>query len=84
MAAGLDPAGADAGLGVRPVGEQALAILEEGAAFVRQGDAPRRAHQELDAQAPLERIDAPADDRRRDALELRGRGQAAAGRDRGE
>ena len=41
----------------------------------------RRAHQQLHAQPRLERVDAPADDRRRDAFGCRGGGQAAAGGD---
>jgi hypothetical protein len=50
MAAGLDAAGADAGLGIGQVGQQALAVLQKGAALMREADAPRGAHQQLDAQ----------------------------------
>ena len=79
MAARLDAAGADARLGAGQIGEQALAGLEKGAAFVREADAPRRAQEQLHAQALLERGDAPADDRRGHALGARGRRQAAPG-----
>ena len=53
VAAGLDAAGAHAGFGIGQVGQQALAVFEEGAAFVRQRDAARGAHQQLDAQPLL-------------------------------
>jgi hypothetical protein len=68
VAARFHAASADAGFGAGQVGQQALAVFEEGAAFVGERDAPRGAHQQLDAQARLQRVDAPADHRRRHAL----------------
>jgi hypothetical protein len=79
VAAGLHAAGADAGLGIGQIGQQALAVLEKGAALVRERDAPRGAQQQLDAQALFQRIDAPADHRRRHALGARRSRQAAPG-----
>jgi hypothetical protein len=84
VAAGFHAAGADAGFGVGQVGQQALAILEEGAALVRQRDAPRGAQQQLHAQPLLQRVDAPADHRRRHALGTRGGRQAASAGHRDE
>jgi len=82
--AGLHAAGAHAGLRIGPVGQQALAVFEEGAALVGQADPPGGAHQQLDAEPPFERVDPAPDDRRRHALGRGRRGQAAARRDRGE
>jgi hypothetical protein len=67
-----------AGLGVVEVGDQALAVFQEGAALVGQGDAPGGAGQQLDAQPGLQRVHAPADDGRRHALGLGGRAERAA------
>ncbi|MCY1364805.1 hypothetical protein D9M69_516260 [compost metagenome] len=82
VATGLHAAGAHAGLGVRELGQEALAVFEKGTAFVRERDAARGAHQQLDAQAFFERVDATAHDRGRHAFRLGRRGEAAAGRDR--
>ena len=78
MAAGLDAAGAHAGFGIGELDQQALAVLEKGAAFVRERDAPRGAHQQLDAEPLFQRIEPPAHDRGRHAFRLGGRRQAAA------
>jgi hypothetical protein len=83
-AAGLHAAGADAGFGIGQVGQQALAVFQEGAALVGERDAPRGAQQQLHAQAFFQRVDAPADHRRRHALGQRGGGQAALGGHRHE
>jgi hypothetical protein len=61
----LTPTGADAGLGIGQVGQQALAVFQKGAALVRERDAARGAHQQLDAQALFQRVEPPADDGRR-------------------
>jgi hypothetical protein len=84
VAAGLDAAGADAGLGIGQVGQQALAVFQEGAAFVRERDASRGAHQQLHAQAFFQRVDAPADHRRRHTFGQRGGREAALGGHRHE
>jgi hypothetical protein len=79
VAAGLDAALGDAGFRVGHVGQQALAVFQKGTALVGQGDAPRGAHQQLDAQVFFQRIEPPTHDRGRHALGLGGRGQAALG-----
>jgi hypothetical protein len=79
MAAGLDAASRDAGLGVVDVDQQALAVLQEGAALVGEADAAGGAQQQLDAQPRLQRVHAPPDDGRRHALCQCGGGQAALG-----
>jgi hypothetical protein len=55
----------------------ALAVLKEGAAFVRQCDAPCGAHEQLDAETLFQGIDAAANHRRRHALGQGRGGQAA-------
>ena len=62
MPAGLDPARTDAGLGVGQVGEHALAVFQERAAFMRERQAAGGADQQLHAQAALQCVQAPADD----------------------
>jgi hypothetical protein len=84
VAARLHAAGAHAGLGGRQVGQQALAVLEEGAALVGERDAAGGAHQQLHAQAFLQRIDATAHHRGGDALGGGRRGEAALGGHRDE
>ena len=69
---------------LRQIGQQALAVLEERAAFVGERDAARGAHHQLDAQAFLERVDAPPDHRRRHALGLGSRREAALASDADE
>src|SRR5256885_1534398 len=69
---------ADTGLGVGHIGQQALAILKKGAALMREGDAPRGAHHELDAQVLFQGIEAPPHDGRRHAFRLGRRREAAA------
>jgi hypothetical protein len=76
MAARLHAARRHAGFGVLHVVDDALAILEERRAFEGQRELARRAHQQLHAEPLLERVEAAADDRRRDAF-ARGRRQAA-------
>ena len=78
MAVGPHAPGRHAGLGIGHVGQQALAVFEEGGAFVREADAPRGAHQELDAQVLLQCIEPPPHDGRRHALGARCCRQAAA------
>jgi hypothetical protein len=80
--AGLDAAGADAGLGIAQIGQQALAIFKKGTAFVRERDAARGAHQQLHAQAFFQRVNAPANHRRGHVLGQRGGREAAPGGDR--
>jgi len=75
--AGLDAAGADAGLGIGQVGQHALSIFQEGAALVRQADAPGGAHQQLDAQALFQPVNAAPDHGRGHPLGRRRRGQTA-------
>ncbi len=82
MPAGLDAAGADAGLGVGQVGQQALAVFQKGAALVGERDASRGAHHELDAQARLQPVEPATDDGRRHPFGL-GRGGEAAARGHG-
>ncbi|MNS92646.1 hypothetical protein D3C72_1267890 [compost metagenome] len=79
--AGLDPARRDAGLGVVQVVQDALAVFQEGRAFKGQADLARGPYQQLDAQALLQRVDAPPDDGRRHAFSRRRCGKAAARRD---
>ena len=78
VAAGLDAAGRDAGLGIGQVGQQALAVLQKGAAFVRQGDAPGGAHQQLDAQPLFQRVEPAPHDGRRYAFSQAGCRQATS------
>src|SRR5258706_9533441 len=60
------------------LGKEPKAILVERRAFRRQRHLARRALEELDREALLELVDAPADHRRRDAfLARRGRKAAA-------
>jgi hypothetical protein len=54
------------------LGQQALAILQKGAAFVRQRDAPGGADQQLHAQPFLQRVQPPAHDGRGHAFGQRG------------
>ncbi|MNT11087.1 hypothetical protein D3C72_1459490 [compost metagenome] len=77
MPGGLDAARADAGLDIGQIGEQALAVLQKGNAFVREGEFARGAHQQLDAQALLQRIQAAAHDGGCHAFGLGGGGEAA-------
>ncbi len=79
VAAGLHAARRYAGLGVRELHQQALAVFQESAALVRERDAPRGAHQQLDAEPLLQRIEPAPHDGRRHALGL-GRGRQAAPR----
>ena len=74
----LDATGADAGFGIGDAHQQALAVLQEGAALVREAQAARGPHQQLDAQSRFQGIDAPPDDRGRHALGPGRGGQAAA------
>ena len=81
MAARLDAARRHAGFGVLHLVNDALAVFEKGRAFEGQRDLARGAHQQFDAETLFERVDAAADDGRRDAFgRSRGR-QAAFGRD---
>ena len=82
--AGLDATRRHAGLGIGYVREHALAILKEGAAFVRQADAARGAHQELDAQVLLQGVEPPAHDGGRHAFGPRRRREAATRGNRDE
>jgi hypothetical protein len=84
MPARLDAARADTRLGARQIRQQALAVFEKGTALVGQRDAPGGAQQQLDAQAFLERVDAPPDHRRRHPFGRRRGGEAALGRHRHE
>ncbi len=84
IAAGLDATCADAGFGVGQIGEQALAVLEEGAALVGQRQSAGGSQQQLDAQTLLQRVEPSPDDRRRHPFGLRRGGQAAALRNRSE
>ena len=78
MARGLDAALGHAGLGIGQVSQQAMAVLQKGAALVGERDAPGGTHQQLDAQALLQPVQAAPDDGRRHALGLGRRRQAAA------
>jgi len=80
VAARLDPAGGNAGLRVGQVAEDALTVLQKGFAFKGDGQAPGGAHQELDAQAGLQGIEAAADDGGRHACGAGGGRKAAPGR----
>ena len=82
MAARLDAARRHTGFGIGHIREQALAIFQKSAAFVGQGDAPGGAHQQLHAQAFLQRIEPAADDGRGHALGSGCGGQAALGGNR--
>jgi hypothetical protein len=84
VTARLDAAGGHARLRVLHVVDHALAVLEERRALERQRELARGTHQQLDAEPLLERVEAAADDRRRDAFRVRGRRQAALCRDRGK
>jgi hypothetical protein len=84
MAARLHAARRHAGLGVLHVVDDALAILEKRRAFEGQRDLACSAHQQFDAKALFECIDAAADDRGRDAFGERRGGQAALGGDGNE
>lgn len=75
---GLHAAGGHAGLGIRHVGQQALAIFEKGAALVREVDAPRGAHHELHPQVLFQRIEPAPHDGGGHAFGLGGGGEAAA------
>ena len=79
VAAGLDAASGHAGLGVGHIAQQALAVLQKGTALVGQGDAPRGAHQELDAQVLLQRVQSAPHNGRGHAFGAGGGGQAALG-----
>ncbi len=81
MAAGLDAPRADPGLGIGKLHQQALAVLQKAAALMGEGDAPGGAHQQLHAQAFLQRVDAPTHHRGRHALGLGGGREAALGGD---
>ena len=81
MPTGLDAPGRHTGLGIGHIGQHPLAVLQERTALVRQGDAPRGAHQQLHAQARLQRIQAPPHDGRGHALCHRSRRQTASGGD---
>jgi len=83
VAAGLDPAGRDAGLGIGDVGQQALTIFQKSATLMRQADAARGAYQQLDAQPFFQRIQPPAHDGRCHTLGM-GRGGQAATRGHGD
>ena len=72
VAAGLHAAGRHAGLGARHVGQEALAVVQKRSALMRQRDAPRGAHQQLDAQVFFQRVEPAADHGRRHALGARG------------
>jgi hypothetical protein len=61
--------------------DDALTVLEERRTFEGQGELAGGAHQQLDAEPLLERVDAAANDGGRHALSLRGCRQAALGRD---
>ena len=74
MPAGLDAASADTGLGIGYIGQHALAVFQKRTALVREADAPRGAHHELDAQALFQRVQAAANDGCRNAFGLRSRG----------
>ena len=84
MATGPHAAGRNAGLGIGKVSQQALAILHEGAALVRERYAPRGAHQQLDTQVRLQRVQPTPHDGGRHALGVGRRGEAAAGGHRDE
>jgi len=79
MAAGLHAALGHGRFRLLQFSQDALAIFQEGGAFIRQGQLARRALQQFDAQALLQRIEAPAYHGRGDAFRARGRRQAAPG-----
>ena len=68
MAARFHAARRHARFGVLHVVNDALAVFEKSRAFEGQRDLAGRAHQQFDAEALFERVDAAADDRRRDAF----------------
>ncbi|MNM75115.1 hypothetical protein D3C81_868880 [compost metagenome] len=78
VAAGLDAAGRDAGLGVVQVVQDALAVFQEGRAFKGQADLARGTYQQLHAQPLFQCIDAAPDDGWRHAFRRCCRRQAAA------
>ena len=78
MAAGLEPTRTDAGFGIGQVGQEALAIFQKRAAFVRERDAPGGAYQQFHAQVGFQRIQAPPHDGRGYAFGYCRCGQAAA------
>ena len=82
--AGLHTTRADAGFGVGELSQQALAVFQERAALVGEGDAPGGAHQQLHAQPFFQRINAPAHDGGGHTFGLGSGGQAAPGGDRDE
>jgi hypothetical protein len=84
VAARLHAAGRNARLGVLHIVDDALAVLEERRAFEGQGELASGAHQQLDAEPLLERVDAAADDGGRYTLRVGGRRQAALRRDGNE
>ena len=77
MACGFYAPSTDAGLCVRHIGQDALAIFQKRAALVRQRDAPGGAQQQLHAQALFQPIQAPAHDRGGYAFGIRRSSQAA-------
>lgn len=79
MAAGLDAARGDAGFGIVELGEQALAVFQEGAAFMRQAQAAGGAQQQLHPEPGFQRVQPPAHHRRGHAFRLRGGGEATLG-----
>ena len=84
VAARLDAAERHRGLGIGDVVEDAVAVLQERFALEGEREPPGRAHQQLHAEAGLERVDAPPDHGGGDALRLGGTRQAAASHHRGE
>mmetsp|Transcript_22390 Transcript_22390/g.88619 ORF Transcript_22390/g.88619 Transcript_22390/m.88619 type:complete len:272 (+) Transcript_22390:724-1539(+) len=84
VAAGLQPARADRGLGIGKRRDQPLAVLQERLPLGRQRQPPRGAQHQLHAQARLQRVQPPAHHRRRHAFGLRRGGEAALGGDEDE
>ena len=78
LAAGAHAAGADGGFHVGDIGQDALAFFQKGAAFGREADAARGAHQQLDAQVRFQRVHAATDHGRGHAFSLGGGRQAAS------
>ena len=66
-----------AGFGVAQVGQQALAVFQKRAAFVRQRDAARGAYEQFDAQPLFQRVEATPHHGGRHALGFGGCRQAA-------
>ena len=84
MPTGLDATGRDTGLGIGHVGQQALTVFQKRAAFVRERNAPRGAHQQFDAKAFFQRVEPAPHDGGRHAFRNGGGRQAATGGDRDE